>query len=87
MRPGNTGSRMWVCIRKASWREGHLATAELLSRVAPATSVQLQPVSCPFLPISSLPIRFLGLSLLAAHPRLPPTVSPQPAHQEKGDFI
>lgn len=33
MVPGNTGSWLWVCILKVFWREGHLATAELLSRV------------------------------------------------------
>lgn len=33
MGPGNSGFWVWVCILKAVWREGHLATAKLLSRI------------------------------------------------------
>ena len=64
MAPGNTGSWVWVCILKVFWREGHLATAELLSQVtlpqstscAPEEPVRLtSPSPATSLPTGTLP--------------------------------
>lgn len=43
--PGNPGSWVWVSILKVFWREGHLATAELLSWVTLPQSPPEQLVS------------------------------------------
>lgn len=44
MVPGNIGFWVWVCILKAVWREGHLATAKLLAQITLPQPSPRQPV-------------------------------------------